>query len=120
MAMDLPFEGEKGPETRAGAVADRATATCGLEDAIGEVAGRGEICVVVVDGTVMGVLAGDDLADHDKTAAEAMRPGPSTFRPSIPKDELAGYLDEHDLGHTLITTLDGRLVGAVSRVDLGP
>jgi len=41
MAMDLPFEGEKGPETRAGAVADRAIATCGLDDAIGEVAGRG-------------------------------------------------------------------------------
>ena len=78
------------------------------------------MCVVVVDGVVMGVLAGDDLDDHDKTAAEAMRPGPSTFRPSIPKDELAGYLDEHDLDHTLITTLDGRLVGAVRRVDLDP
>ena len=120
MAMDLPFEGDKGPETRAGAVTDRATTTCGLEDSVGEVGGRGGLCVVVIDGVVMGVLEGDDLADHDKTAAEAMRPGPSTFRPSITKDELAGYLDEHDLDHTLVTTLDGRLVGTVRRVDLGP
>jgi len=29
-----------------------------------------------------------------------MRPDPSTFRPSILKDELASWLDDHDLGHT--------------------
>jgi len=47
-----------------------------------------------------------------------MSPGPSTFRPSIPQDELATYLDEHDLDHTLVTTLDGRMVGVVRREDL--
>ena len=47
-----------------------------------------------------------------------MKPGPATFRPSVPREELAGYMDEHDLRRTLITTLDGRLVGAVYRDDL--
>jgi CBS domain-containing protein len=49
-----------------------------------------------------------------------MRRGPSTFRPSITRKELATYLDKHDLGRALLTTLDGRLVGVVSRADLGP
>jgi hypothetical protein len=116
MAMDLPFEGDNGPETRAGAVADRHAPTCGLDDTVGEVA-QG-LCVVVHDGLVLCVLEGDAFADGAKTAAAAMSPGPSTFRPSIPKDELAGWLDDHDRDHTILTTLDGRLVGTVRREDL--
>jgi CBS domain-containing protein len=118
MASFLPFEGERGPEVRVGAVADRNVATCGLNDKVGDVAGR-PVVVVVEDGYVLGVLEGDAFADPDKTAAEAMRPGPSTFRPPVPVDELAQYLLDHDLQHSLITTLDGRLIGVVSREDLG-
>lgn len=121
MGMELPFEGELGPDERAGAVADRDVPTCGLDDRVEDVAGRlgsSDLCVVVEDGLVMGVLEGDALGDESKTAAEAMVPGPSTFRPPIPKDDLAHYLDEHDLDRTLITTLDGRLVGVVRRADL--
>jgi CBS domain-containing protein len=118
MAMDLPFEGENGPELRAGAVADRDVPTCGLDDKVADVAGP-PLVVVVEDGYVLGVLEGDALTDPSKTAAEAMSPGPSTFRPPVPVDELAQYLVDHDLDHTLITTLDGRLVGLVSKADLG-
>ena len=118
MAMDLPFEGENGPEMRVGAAAQRDVPTCGLGDKVADVAGP-PLVVVVEDGYVLGVLEGDALADPTKTAAEAMRPGPSTFRPPVPVDELAQYLVDHDLDHTLITTLDGRLVGTVSREDLG-
>ncbi len=125
MAMDLPVEGDTGLETRAGAAADRDAPTCGLDDRVDGLmervrASSGDVCVVVEDGLVMGVLEGDALADGSRTAAEAMSPGPSTFRPSISKDELAAYLDDHDLSHTLLTTLDGRLVGTVRRADLGP
>jgi len=119
MAMDLPFEGDKGPGTRSGAVADREPATCGLDDTVPD-GGPGGLCVVLEQGLVMGVLDGDAFADPSRTAAEAMRPGPSTFRPSIPKDELASWLDDHDLGHALLTTLEGRLVGVARREDLGP
>jgi CBS domain-containing protein len=125
MASDLPVEGEHGPETRAGAVADRAVATCGLGELLADVTGRlagATLCVVVEDGLVMGLLEDDALAeagaDGTKTAAEAMRSGPSTFRPSVPRQELAAYLDYHDLGRAILSTLDGRLVGVVSRADL--
>ena len=75
-------------------------------------------CVVVQDGLVLGTIEGD--ADRPtRTAAEVMSPGPSTFRPSIPKDELAEWLDDHDRDHAVLTTLDGRLVGVVRRADLG-
>jgi hypothetical protein len=112
--MDLPFEGEEGPETRAGAVADHHPATCGLDDRVGDVTVP---CVVVQDGLVLGTIEGD--ADPGKAAAAVMLPGPSTFRPSIPKDELAEWLDDHDRDHALLTTLDGRLVGVARRADLG-
>lgn len=121
MGMDLPFQGESGPEERAGAAADRNVATCGLDDNVGEVAGRlggADLCLVVEDGLVMGVLEGDALSDGSKTAAEVMSPGPSTFRPPVPRGELAHYLDDHELDWTLITTIDGRLVGVVRRGDL--
>ena len=122
--MDLPVEGDTGSETRAGAVADRDPSTCGLDDKVGEVVDRmavssANVCIVVEDGLVMGVLEGEALHDRSRTAAEAMSPGPSTFRPSISNEELAAYLDDHDLDHTLLTTLDGRLIGLVRRDDLG-
>jgi len=123
MATGLPFEGENGPQTRAGAVADADVATCGLDDTVGAVADRlggAPLCVVVHEGLVMGLLEGDALeGDRSAPAAKAMKPGPSTFRPSVPKEELAAYLDDHDLDRTLVTTLDGRLVGLVRRADLG-
>jgi CBS domain-containing protein len=123
MAAGLPFEGENGPGTRAGAVTDAGVATCGLADTVADVArrlGDAALCVVVHDGLVMGLLEGDGFdGDRTRPAAEAMKPGPSTFRPSVPKEELAAYLDDHDLDRTLVTTLDGRLVGLVRRADLG-
>lgn len=103
LGMGLPFEGDKDAETRAGPVARRDTPTCGLD----EVSATGEFCVVVEDGIVLGVVEEGE-----------MKPGPSTFRPSVPREELAAYMDEHDQRRTLITTLDGRLVGAVHREDL--
>ena len=90
LGMGLPFEGEKGPETRAGAVVRGDVEGVETEDGI--------VLAVVEDGK--------------------RKPGPSTFRPSVPRDELASYLDEHDEDHALITTLDGRLVGQVRRDEL--
>ena len=118
MASFLPFEGERGPEMRVGAVADRDVPTCGLNDTVADL-GDVPLVVVVEDNVVLGVIEGDAFADPDKTAGEAMKPGPSTFRPPVPVEELAQYLLDHDLHHTLITTLDGRLIGVVTREDLG-
>ena len=97
-------------------MADRDVPTCALDDRVGD-APQG-FCVVVHDGLVLGVLAGDAFTDGSKTAVEAMSPGPSTFRPSVPRKELAGWLDDHDRDRTILTTLDGRLLGTVRRSDL--
>lgn len=97
-------------------MADAGVATCGLDDRVGDLAG--DYVVVVQDGIVLGVLEGDAFADGSKSAAEAMSPGPSTFRPSVPKEELAAWLDDHHVDRTILTTLDGRLVGTVRRADL--
>jgi CBS domain-containing protein len=102
--MGLPFEGRNGPETRAGAAARRDVPTLAIDD---DPAGVELGVVVDADGIVLALVEGGEL-----------HPGPSTFRPSVPKTELAAYLDDHDVPRTLITTLDGRLVGVVDRGDL--
>jgi Mg/Co/Ni transporter MgtE len=118
MAMGLPFEGEQGPDTRIGAVADRAVATCEVDAAVAH-AGSGDLCVVLDRGVVAGLLDAEALgADPSTPVVDVMAPGPSTFRPSLPIEEMAAYFDEHDLDRTLVTTLDGRLVGVVRRGSL--
>jgi hypothetical protein len=68
--------------------------------------------------TRAGVVARRDTPTCTPEEDGEVKPGPSTFRPSVPREELAGYMDEHDLQRSLITTLDGRLMGAVYREDL--
>jgi len=34
-----------------------------------------------------------------------------TFRPSVPLEEMADYIQEHGMDRALITTAEGRLVG---------
>ncbi|HET7487501.1 MAG TPA: CBS domain-containing protein [Acidimicrobiales bacterium] len=80
--------------------------------------GPGGLCAVTVDGVVLGLLEGDALGQTAATAEDAMAPAPSTFRPSVPRQELVGFFDDHGLDHALLTTPDGRLVGLVRRADL--
>jgi len=69
---------------------------------------------VVVNGerVVLGLLRENELGgDPNQRIEQAMRPGPSTFRPFVPIEELAHYMAEHELPSAPITTSDGRLVG---------
>ncbi|TMD97297.1 MAG: CBS domain-containing protein [Chloroflexi bacterium] len=74
-------------------------------------------CVVVDgDGIVLGLLSGDRLLADARLPAElAMRLAPSTFRPSIPVEEMGEYMRQHQLQHVLVTTSDGILVGSLPR-----
>lgn len=76
--------------------------------------------MVVNDEGVVLVLRADrnERPDHAR-AEEAMRPGPSTFRPHVPIGEMADDMTEYDLDDVPITTSDGRLVGCTSPT-LGP
>ena len=78
-----------------------------------------DACVVVnAERVVFGLLRERELAKGAGEPVErVMRPGPSTFRPNVPIEEMAGYMVEHDLVSSPITSADGRLIGLLRRDD---
>jgi CBS domain-containing protein len=56
-------------------------------------------------------------ADESLRIEQAMRPGPSTFRPHVPIAEMAEFMTDHGLESSPVTTSDGRLVGLLLRRD---
>jgi Mg/Co/Ni transporter MgtE len=124
LAAGLPIEGRAADLPRAGKVARADVPTCGLEERLEVVRGRAEAagwnaCVVVnEERVVLGLLRGEELqGPSDRRIDEAMRPGPSTFRPHVHIVEMARYMLEHDLPNSPITTGDGVLVGLLRRED---
>ncbi len=96
-----------------------------MDDDAGSVAQRvraagWDACVVVnPDHVVFGLLRSKELdaAQPGQRISEVMRPGPSTFRPQVPGQEMAEYMTKHDLVNAPITTADGRLIGLLLRED---
>jgi len=124
MAAGLPTEGTNAERPRAGDVARSDVPTCGLEERLGDVEARvraaGWNACVVVNGerVVLGLLRARELAgDPALRIEEAMRPGPSTFRPFVAITEMVRVMAEHKLESSPITTSDGRLVGLIQRED---
>ncbi|HEY1454895.1 MAG TPA: CBS domain-containing protein [Candidatus Dormibacteraeota bacterium] len=124
LAAGLPTEGDNSTRPRAGQVSRKDVAVCGLEERLGDVRERaratGLEAAVVVDGArvVLGLLRAKELAgDPELRVEQAMRPGPSTFRPYVPIKEMADYMVEHSLDSSPVTTSDGRLVGLLLRTD---
>jgi CBS domain-containing protein len=124
-AAGLPTEGTQAESPRAADVARRDAPTCGLRERMADVRDRvrlagWDVCLVVnEERIVLGILRGEALADEGggATAEDAMRAGPSTFRPNVPIEEMAGYMAKHDMENVPITTSDGRLVGVLLRED---
>jgi deazaflavin-dependent oxidoreductase (nitroreductase family) len=124
LGAGLPTEGTNATRPRAGTVARTDVPTCGLDEELGTVSARvhqagWNACVVVNDArVVMGLLRADELAgDPTRRIENAMRPGPSTFRPYVGITEMAGYMATHKLENSPVTTSDGRLVGLLVRTD---
>ena len=125
MAAGLPTEGTNATRPRAGDLARKDTPTSNLEERLSavrdRVQGLGWDSVVVVNDerVVFGMLRAKELAlDGDQPIAQAMRPGPSTFRPYVSAEEMAHFMVEHKLENTPITTSDGRLVGLLLQTDV--
>lgn len=125
MAAGLPTEGTNAKRPRAGDLARKDTPTCKVEERLSEVRDRvhalGWDAVVVVNDerVVFGLLRAKELAlDDDQLIAQAMRPGPSTFRPYVLAEEMAHSMVEHKLESSPITTSDGRLVGLLRQKDV--
>jgi CBS domain-containing protein len=124
LAAGLSTEGSNAQRPRAGDVARPDVPTCGLHERLGEVAQRvraagWDACVVVnAERVVLGLLRAKELeADRDLRIEQAMRPGPSTFRPYVSIAEMARFMADHNLDSSPITTSDGRLVGLLLRRD---
>lgn len=124
LAAGLPTEGRLASKPAAKDVARSDVPKCSLEDALGDIRDRTraagvELCVVVnQEDIVLGLLRSEELDGPDERKAEdAMRPGPSTFRPHVPISELAHYMSDHDMPHAPITTSEGKLMGVVFRED---
>jgi CBS domain-containing protein len=124
LAAGLPTEGENSRCPRAGEASRKDIVVCGLEDRLGDVRDRarqsGLEVAVVVDGEriVLGLLRSKELdMDPNLAVEQAMRPGPSTFRPYVSTKEMADHMVEHALESSPITTSDGKLVGVLFKPD---
>jgi len=118
-----PREGRAVDEIWIGDVADSEVPTCDPAERIGDVRARTagwDTCVVVnPERVVMGLLRKKELdGDPDSSAEQVMRLGPTTFRPNMTLPDLLQSMRDHDIQtNSLVTTLDGRLLGVISRAD---
>jgi CBS domain-containing protein len=107
-------------------VVRRDVPTCSLGERLGDIRDRAaaagwDACVVVSeDRVVLGLLrAGELQADPGLLVERVMRPGPSTFRPFVTVEEMRRTMMDRDLDSSLVTTSDGKLVGLVTKKDVG-
>src|SRR5919201_1821656 len=124
MAAGLPTEGTNAAHPRAGDVARKDVPTATLEERLGDVRDRvralgwNAVVVTNTERVVLGLLRSQELdKDPELRIEQAMRPGPSTFRPHTSVKEMADYMTQHQLESSPITTYDGRLVGLLYRED---
>jgi Mg/Co/Ni transporter MgtE len=124
LAAGLPTEGTNASRPRAGDVARDDVPTCRLDERLGDVRRRTrargwDACVVVNDHrVVLGLLRVKELDGPPQARVEeAMRPGPSTFRPHVGIDEMAAYMMKRGLENAPVTSGDGRLIGLLYRDD---
>jgi CBS domain-containing protein len=125
LAAGLPTEGTNAQKPRAGTLARKDVPTCALDERLGDVRDRAHglgwdaAVVVNAERVVFGLLRAKELAgDADRLISDAMRPGPSTFRPYVLADEMARAMVDHKLESSPITTSDGRLVGLLLQKDV--
>jgi len=124
MAAGLPTEGTNAQHPRAGEVSRKDVPTAQLDERLGEVrervqaAGWDAVVVVNSERVVLGLLRSKELdKDPNLRIEQAMRPGPSTFRPYVSIRKMAESMTQHQLESSPITTSDGRLVGLLLQKD---
>jgi len=124
LASDLPIEGQLAQAGIIGKLADRNVPTCFLTEKANEALNRpGEesqdFCVVVDNaGVVLGLLRNGAVDNGNRSIDQLMEPGPTTFRPHLSIEQMADYAEKKNLDPILVTTSDGRLVGALRTKDL--
>jgi CBS domain-containing protein len=125
LAAGLSTEGTNASKPRIGALSHKDVPTCSVDERLSDVrervnrAGWDVVVVVNEERVVFGLLRSKELAgDGDQLIAQAMRPGPSTFRPYAFARDLAHFMVDHKLESSPVTTSDGRLVGLLRQKDI--
>jgi rhodanese-related sulfurtransferase len=125
LAEGLPAEGRRQPEQRIGAIArtEGVPIVAGgetLADAAPRFTANADVAVVLGDGdVVLGVLRRETLGLAPGTlVADALQPGPSTFRPSMTIAELVDYFRRSDARRAIVSTAAGRWIGLIDREDV--
>jgi CBS domain-containing protein len=126
LGAGLPVEGSNAQRPRLIDVVRRDVPTCSLGERLRDVRDRAaaagwDACVVLGQGrVVLGLLRAKQLqADPDLLIEQVMRPGPSTYRPSVSVEEMRRTMTERNLESSPVTTSDGKLVGLVRKQDVG-
>ena len=117
--MGWAIEGRKAQELWIGSLLRRDVPRVRLGDKVGDTARRAEgsahdiAVVVTADDVVLGMLDAQALVPSSSASVEeVMRPGPATYRPDVPVEELLEKLRPKHLRRALVTTPEGRLLGA--------
>src|SRR5713226_5450322 len=104
MAAGLSTEGTNATRPRAGEVSRKDVPTARLDERLGEVrervraAGWDAAVVINSERVVLGLLRFKELEkDPDLRIEQAMRPGPSTYRPYVSIKEMAETMTQHKL-----------------------
>jgi CBS domain-containing protein len=124
MAFGLPVEGREASVPKAGDVVRRDAPTCLPGDQVGQAlrrmsAGWSAVAVVNEAGVVLGKLRRKDVEGRPEglKAEQVMENGPSTYRPSVPCEEIVDAMKSGEFESAIITDSDGRWIGLLSRQD---
>jgi CBS domain-containing protein len=122
LAYGLPVEKKPGAPSMVIESIEREVPTCGLRDPLGQAKQSAErfgfgICAVVNEhGVVLGLLRESAWKNEPAQVAEnVMEPGPTTLRPSYGADDAAELLVKRKQDAILVTSSDGKLMGALRR-----
>jgi CBS domain-containing protein len=122
LAAGLPSQGHDADQPRAGSAADPNVPTCGLDEALHDVARRihtaaaGTAIVINADRVVLGRLRlGRFPEDSADPASTSMEEGPTTFRASEPLAALLERMRQRGTAQVIVTTPEGQLLGIVGR-----
>jgi predicted transcriptional regulator len=121
-ASGLPRAGKQAERSGAGDVAQYDVTHCSTRDRVGEVRQRAEVtgqrvAVVLNEAAiVLGLVSGERFDAEPETPVElVMEPGPLTVRLHVPLADILTDMQQHDRGHVLVTTSEGKFLGLLCR-----
>lgn len=123
LAFNLPSEGSQREKPMAGDIIRSDAPTCRLGETIGDVRGRmgdgwSQCLVLNEHRVILGRVWRRHLENPDgRRVEDVMDEGPSTYRPSIPVEELVATMQKAGFETAVISDSTGVLLGLMRRED---